>query len=225
MTLTNLTKTLIISSLLGLSALFTACQSGGATVMSNTNKTAVAPTIAATATPTAPTSKGPGDVKYDAAGIKEVSLETVYKEFYAEGDKCRKDYVEYFGKDDGAASSSSPCRIKIVLNRDTLKATRTIDVWRWDKTERRNSLVEKTTRNSEISAEKFAQIAKLIGENEAFTNWQDMSINVSNCTITAFYPQGARSVMSNVGPTTVDYLPMVIAFRDFDRETKWQEAK
>lgn len=220
-------KTLVISSVLGLSALSAAC-GGGATAMLDANKNTAMPTPFAnknTATPTPVVSKpDAGEAKFEASEIKEVSIETVYKEFYEEGSKCRKDYVEYFGKEDGAASSSSPCRIKIVLNRDTLKATRTIEVWRWDKNARQNKSVEKNVWTTELSAEKFDQMAKIVGENKMFIDWQDVMINVSNCTITAIYPQGKRSVMSNVGPTATTYLPMVKAFQEFDREAKWQQS-
>jgi hypothetical protein len=217
-------KNSAILLLLALSAMSAACL-GGAKASGNIDKNPTTPAIAIVETPTPAPPKGPGDVKYDASEINEVSIATSYKDFYNESSKCRKDYVEYFGKEDGVASSSSPCRIEIVLNRDTLKAKRTIDIWRWDKTERQFRSVEKTVESGELSADKFKEIAKIVGENEMFENWQDMMITVSNCMITASYPQGKRSVMSNVGPSATTYLPMVTAFEEFDRETKWQAAK
>lgn len=223
-----LIKTIVISSVLGFSALSAACGGGGSTAMLNANKNTATPTPFAnenTATPKPFVSKpDAGQAKFEASEIKEVSLETVYKEFYEEGSKCRKDYVEYFGKEDGAASSSSPCRINIILNRDTLKATRSIEVWRWDKTTRQNKSVEKNVWTAALSADKFDQMANIVGENKMFTDWQDVMINVSNCKITAAYPQGKRSVMSNVGPSTTTYFPMVKAFQEFDREVKWQQS-
>ncbi len=78
-----------------------------------------------------------------ASDVKSISINTVYKGFFAPGDKCAKSYNEYFGNDDGIGSSSSPCTIKMTFDRNG-PATRSIEISRWDKTAKEKRLVEKS---------------------------------------------------------------------------------
>ena len=156
--------------------------------------------------------------------VSQLSMETVYKNYFEEGSKCRRTYNEYFGNDDGAGSSSSPCTINFSFEK-TGGATKTLVIRRWDKTAKGFKVVEKSVWTAKISGEQFAALAKNITENEAFKAWQDgMSINVSNSKVSATHPRGTRTAMSNVDEKAVQFLPMLDAFRQTDKEIKWEEA-
>jgi hypothetical protein len=157
--------------------------------------------------------------------VSALAMETVYKNYYDEGSKCRKNYVEYFGNEDGAAGSSSPCTINISLERDG-GATKTLQIRRWDKTAKGFKVVEKSVWTARIERGQFDALAKIVTENAAFKAWQDgVMINVSNSKVSATHPKGTRTVMSNVDEKAVQFLPMLAAFSQIDKEIKWETAQ
>jgi hypothetical protein len=164
-------------------------------------------------------------VEIKSGEVSALAMETVYKNYFEEGSKCRKNYVEYFGNEDGAASSSSPCTISFSFEKDG-GATKTIQIRRWDKTSKGFKTVEKSVWTAHVSGEQFAALAKIITENEAFKSWQDgVMINVSNSKVSATHPKGTRTAMSNVDEKTVLFLPLLDAFRRLDKEIKWETAQ
>ncbi len=176
-------------------------------------------------TPPKPTEPSPfPQVEIKESDVLSVTIETVYKGFYAEGAKCRKNYQEYFKNADGVGSSSSPCSVKLTIDRDG-SADKQIEVRRYDTTAKEWRIVEKSVWKSKVSVEEFKDLAKLIVNNEAFKSWNDMTmINVSNCKITVKHSTGTKSPMSNVDEKTTVFLPMVIAFKDLDAKINWEKA-
>jgi len=157
-----------------------------------------------------------------AADVTSVSINTVYKGFFETGNKCSKTYNEYFGNDDGFGSSSSPCTVKITFTRDG-KATRSVEISRWDKAAKERRVVEKSNAAAEITNEQFDTITRTIVANEAFKSWKNGTmINVSNCTITVTHAGGTKSPMSNVDENTTVYLEMVEAFKQLEKQLSWK---
>jgi len=157
--------------------------------------------------------------------VNSLTIETVYKNFFAEGSKCRQTYNEYFKNTDGVGSSSSPCNVKLTLNRDG-SAGKTIEVRRYDITAKEWRVVEKNVWKGKLSDEEFKGLARLIVSNEAFKDWSDMMmINVSNCKITVKHTNGSKSPMSNVDEKATAYLPMVNAFKELDAKIGWEKVE
>lgn len=155
--------------------------------------------------------------------VEALTIETVYKGFYAEGSKCRQTYNEYFRNTDGVGSSSSPCNVKLTFNRDG-SSEKTIEVRRYDTTAKEWRVVEKNVWKSKVSDEQFKDLAQLIVNNDAFKSWNDMTlINVSNCKITVRHTSGTKSPMSNVDEKATAYLPMVEAFKKLDGKISWEK--
>lgn len=187
----------------------------------------------ATATPTQPSTPAstptPAEEipnpEINAADVRSVSINTVYKGYFQAGDKCAKTYNEYFGNEDGIGSSSSPCTIQITFNRDG-HATRSVEISRWDKVAKEKRVVEKTESTATISPEQFNTLAQAIVTNEAFKAWREGTmITVSNCSITVMYTGGTKTVMSNVDEKAIAFLPMVQAFQSLETQTSWVAAK
>lgn len=179
--------------------------------------------------PTPPVRKAENEpipqVEIKEPDVSSVSIETIYKNFFAEGSKCRQTYNEMFGDRDGVYSPSSPCRVNLTFNRDG-SAEKIIVIRRYDKAAREWRDTEKEVWTAKISAEKFKDLAALIVNNEAFKNWNDnVMINVSNCTITVRHKNGTKSPMSNVDESATAYLPMVNAFKTLDARVDWEKAK
>ncbi|HVE59044.1 MAG TPA: hypothetical protein VNB22_19630, partial [Pyrinomonadaceae bacterium] len=152
----------------------------------------------------------------NASDVEALTIETVYKNFYAEGSKCRQTYNEYFKNTDGVGSSSSPCSVKLTFNRDG-SAEKTIEVHSYEKDAKQWRVVEKSVWKSKVSEAEFKELAQLIVNNDAFKAWNDMTlINVSNCKITVRHTSGTKSPMSNVDEKATAYLPMVEAFKKLD---------
>jgi len=159
-----------------------------------------------------------------ASDVKLVSINTVYKGFFESGSKCARSYNEYFGSDDGFASPSSPCTVRITFDRDG-RATRAIEIGRWDKAAKEKRLVEKTASSAEISAEEFQTLANAIVTNQAFRSWREGTmINVSNCSITVEHTGGAKTVMSNVDEKTSVFLQMIDAIKKAGSQIKWKDV-
>lgn len=164
----------------------------------------------------------PMEIKSDEVSL--LVMETVYKNYFPEGDKCRKTYNEYFGNADGAGSSSSPCTINIAFER-TGGATKTLLIKRYDKAERKYKIVENSIWTAKISSEQFDALARSITENAAFKAWQEgTDIYVSNSKISAVHTKGTRTVLSNADEKTLLFLPMLDAFRESDGKLKWEKV-
>ena len=154
-----------------------------------------------------------------------MSINTVYKGYFEPGNKCAKTYNEYFGNDDGIASPSSPCTVKITFNRDG-HATRSIEISRWDKAAKEKRVVEKDESTATVSPEQFDAITQAIVTNDAFKSWQEGTmINVSNCSITVTHSGGTKTPMSNVDERATAFLPMVKAFQNLEAKTNWKAAQ
>lgn len=181
------------------------------------------PTPTATSVPAASPEMTVAEVK--AADVSSVAINTVYTGYFQAGDKCAKTYNEYFGNEDGIGSSSSPCTAKLTFSRDG-QASKLIEISRWDKTAKEKRVVEKQASTARVTPEQFAKIADTITANPAFRSWRDGTmINVSNCTITVTYSGGVRSPMSNVSDKATDYLPMVTAFKELEKQLAWETVK
>ena len=216
--------TVIISGLVGSAAGLAACLIFFF-VVSKPGQTAVpqpTPTPVQSPAPK-PTDEIPNP-EIKASDVSSVSINTVYKGYFAPGDKCAKSYNEYFGNDDGLASPSSPCTITIKFSRDG-KATRSIEISRWDKAAKAKKVIEKTDSAAAVTPEQFDSLAQAIVTNVAFKEWREGTmINVSNCSITVNHSGGVKSVMSNVDERTTAYLPMVKAFQDLEKSLDWKSA-
>jgi hypothetical protein len=162
------------------------------------------------------------DPEIKAADVTSVDINTVYTGYFDKTDKCSKTYNEYFGNNDGIGSSSSPCTIKISFDRDG-HATRLIEISRWDRVAKEKKTIEKTESTATITPAQFESIVQAIVTNEAFKKWREGTmITVSNCSISAHHTGGTKTPMSNVGPSTTAYLPMVEAFRKLEKEVSWK---
>ncbi|MEP6946031.1 MAG: hypothetical protein ABJA02_08950 [Acidobacteriota bacterium] len=181
------------------------------------------PTPTATAAPTTAPEMPVAEIK--PADVSSVSINTVYTGYFQASDKCAKTYNEYFGNDDGIGSSSSPCTAKVTFDRDG-KASRTVAVSRWDRTAKEKRLVENQDSTAIVTPEQFGRLVDAITSNPAFRSWRDGTmINVSNCSITVTYAGGSRSPMSNVSEKATDYLPMVLAFKELEKQLDWKAVK
>jgi hypothetical protein len=159
-----------------------------------------------------------------AEDVKSVSIKTVYKAFFEPGDKCAKTYDEYFGKNDGVSSMSSPCTVQITFDREG-NATRSLEIRRWDRAAKDYHVVETSSSTAHISPDKFDSLAKTIVSNEAFKVYaKGMSITASNCSVTVAYGNDAKTAMSNVDEKTTVFLDMVNAFKLLEKELVWKTA-
>jgi hypothetical protein len=159
------------------------------------------------------------DIK--ASDVRSISINTVYKGFFEPASKCAKSYNEYFGNDDGFASPSSPCTVKLAFDRAGSSA-RSIELSRWDKTEKKRSTVDKTDTTANITQEQFNNLAQAIVSNEAFLRWREGTmINVSNCAITVVHSGGTKTVMSNVDEKTTVFLKMIDAIKLAENQLSW----
>jgi hypothetical protein len=157
-----------------------------------------------------------------ASDVRSISINTVYKGFFEPGNKCAKSYNEYFGSEDGYASPSSPCTVKMTFDREG-RATRSIEIGRWDKATKEKRVVEKTESTAEISPEQFQTLAQAIVTNAAFKSWREGTmITVSNCSITVNHSGGTKTVMSNVDEKTSVFLQMIDAIKKTESQIKWK---
>jgi len=164
-------------------------------------------------------------VEIKATDVNSATIETVYKNFFAEGSKCRQTYNEMFGDKDGVYSSSSPCRINLTFNRDG-SAEKIIVIRRYDNAAKAWRDTDKTVWKSKISSEQFKSLANLIVNNKAFKSWNNMmTITVSNCKIMVKHTGGTKSPMSNVDERATAYLPMVNAFKELDARALWEKTE
>lgn len=181
------------------------------------------PAPTATAAPTAAPEIPEAEIR--AADISAASINTVYTGYFQSTDKCSKTYNEYFGNEDGIGSSSSPCTANLKFSRDG-KASRIIEVSRWDKASKEKRVIEKQESTAAVTPEQFGKLADTITANPAFRSWRNGTmINVSNCTISVTHAGGVRSPMSNVSEKTTDYLPMVLAFKELEKQLDWKTTK
>ena len=173
-----------------------------------------------TPTPTPQKESTPiSDEAVKASDVESLTIDTVYKNFFAPGEKCRQTYNEYFKNTDGVGSTSSPCNVKLTLNRDG-SAEKTIEVRRYDTTLKEWRAIEKNVWKARLPEAEFKNLAELIVNNQAFVNWNNrMTITVSNCKIIVRHKNGTKSPMSNVDESATAYLPMVDAFRQLDAKT------
>lgn len=179
------------------------------------------------ASPTAtPASTPPTRADGPAADqIRELIFQTVYPAYFDESSPCRKTYNEYFGKQDGFFSSDSPCTINLSFDKESGAAVKTLRIRRYDTRAKEYKIVENSIWKAQISAERYAALAKIVGENPAFADWKDAMVTVSNSKVTAKYPRETRTVFSNVDEKTVVFLKMLDAFRQLDKEIKWEKAE
>lgn len=175
-------------------------------------------------TPTTTPNQQMPKIEIKSSEVSSLALNTVYKDFFPADSKCRKNYIELFGKDDGFYSESSPCTIDIVFNRDG-SATKTIRLDRWDKESKQKKIVEKTEWKVKITVEQFDELAKSIVDTEIFQNWNDMMmLNVVNSRISVVYPKGTRTLMSNVDAKTTVFLKLMDAFKQLDGKLNWEKV-
>lgn len=181
----------------------------------------------AEASPTvAPKSDEIPQTEIKSAAVSQIEFNTVYKDFYDADSKCHKDYVEYFGKEDGAMGLSSPCAVSLTFKRDGGDAAKTIAVRRWDKAARETKEVERTVWTAKISPEQFARLVKTVTEDEGFKSWRDGTmINVSNASVSVVYPKGRRSMQMNLVEETVNRVLLFGEFKRLDKEIKWEKAQ
>jgi len=183
------------------------------------------PTPIATASPAATPPREMPNPDIKPEDVSELSISTVYKGYFDPANRCSKTYTEYFGNDDGVASSSSPCNLKIVFERGG-SAKRTITVMRWDKAAKENRVFEKSESTAVINTEQFNSLAAAITSNQAFKEWNNgIMINVSNCTVSVKHTGGTKSPMSNVDERTTAFLPMVEAFKQVEKQLTWNLVK
>ena len=179
-----------------------------------------------TPTPTPQKESTPiSDEAVKASDVESLTIDTVYKNFFAPGEKCRQTYNEYFKNTDGVGSTSSPCNVKLTLNRDG-SAEKTIEVRRYDTTLKQWRAVEKNVWKARLAEAEFKNLAELIVNNQAFVNWNNrMTITVSNCKIIVRHKNGTKSPMSNVDESATAYLPMVNAFKEVDAKAAWEKVE
>ena len=144
-------KTLALSAVVGAAAALVTCLVFFFFVYQPARSNDIKPSPTPAQTPTTkPMSEIPNP-EIRAEDIKSISIETVYKGYFAPGNKCAKTYNEYFGNEDGIGSSSSPCTIKITFDREG-RAARSITISRWDKAAKQKRVVEKSESTSSVSS-------------------------------------------------------------------------
>jgi hypothetical protein len=156
--------------------------------------------------------------------VSSLTLETIYREYFEEGSKCRKTYNELFGNNDGFLSENSPCSEKIAFQRDG-QASKSVEVRRYDKTTKEMRPVEKQAWKAKITDEQFKALADSIVASEIFQNWKDgIQIYTSNSTISVSHATGTRRLMSNVDKSAIAFLPLIDAFKNLDRKVSWEKT-
>lgn len=197
---------------------FFGCKAAQSSNVPNKNIVKISPT----ATPF------PGEIpqiEIKSEDVSSLEFRTVFKDFYDENSKCHKDYVEYFGREDGMMSPSSPCAVSLEFKRDGT-ATKTISIRRYDKSARETKEVEKTIWTAKISLEQFDKLAKVVTDDEGFKMWRDgMTITVSNASVSAAHPKGTRSMQMNLVKETANRVPLFNEFVKTDREIKWEKSQ
>jgi len=165
------------------------------------------------------------DPDIEPKDVKAITIKTVYKGYFDQGDKWAKTYNEYFGNGDGSFSSSSPCTLRMVIEKEG-NVTRSIEIERWNKAAGGMQTVEKAESTSTVTTEQFDVLAKTIVSNDAFKAWRRGTlINVSNCSISVEHGGETKTVMSNVDETTTVFPQMVDAFRQLEKQLKWKTAQ
>lgn len=218
-------KTLALSAVVGAAAALVTCLVFFFFVYQPASSNDIKPSPTPAKTPTTkPMSEIPNP-EIKAENVKSISIDTVYKGYFAPGNKCAKTYNEYFGNEDGIGSSSSPCTLRITFDREGL-ATRSITISRWDKTAKQKREVEKSESTSSVSPEQYTALAEAITSNTAFKSWRDgMTVTVSNCSISAVHSGGTRTVMSNVDEKTTVYLEMIDAIKKLEAQLNWKDGQ
>ncbi|MBX7172341.1 MAG: hypothetical protein K1X72_15350 [Pyrinomonadaceae bacterium] len=179
--------------------------------------------IAPKTTPTTPNQQVP-KLEIKTSEAESLALNTVYRDFFPADSKCRKNYNELFGKEDGFYSEGSPCTLDISFNRDG-SATKTIRLERWDKETKQKKEVEKTDWKAKISPEQFEELAKSIIETETFQNWNDnVMLDVANTRISVKSSKVTRTLLSNVDAKTTVFLKLMDSFNQLDGKIKWEKA-
>lgn len=211
-------KDFILSILLTVSMIFLV----NCTVQNSNNiqNSQIAPKITPTTTPNQQVPK----LEIKTSEAESLALNTVYRDFFPADSKCRKNYNELFGKEDGFYSESSPCTLDISFNRDG-SATKTIRLERWDKETKQKKVVEKTDWKAKISPEQFEELAKSIIETETFQNWNDnVMLDVANTRISVKSSKGTRTLLSNVDAKTTVFLKLMDSFNQLDSKIKWEKV-
>ena len=214
----------IISAVAGFAAAFAACFVFFYFVYRPAQPVDASPTNQSNPSPAPTFSEITPDPEIKAEDVKSVSIKTVYKGYFEAGDKCAKTYNEYFGNDDGVWSPSSPCSVEITFDREG-KASRSIQVRRWDKTAKEYHIVETSESIAHISPAEFSSLVQTIVSNEAFQAYKKgMSITASNCSVTVVYGNEIKTAMSNVDDKTTVFLQMLNAFKQIEKQLSWKTA-
>lgn len=164
--------------------------------------------------------------EYSAGDIESANLDTNYKDYFPESDKCRQSYNEMFGDKTGGFSPNSACSISITFEKNG-NADKSIVIRKFDAGSGKWKDHESAQWSGTITADRFERLAATITANEAFKNWnENVSLTARNSMITVKYADGnTRSPMSNVDAKTAVFLEMIDAFAALDRETKWTPKK
>ena len=171
--------------------------------------------------PSTPNSEIPNP-DISSADVRSISINTVYRGYFDPGSKCAKTYNEYFGNEDGFASPSSPCTLKITFERDG-HAKRSIEIGRWDRATKEKRIVGNTETSASITPEQFNTLAQTLVANEAFRSWREGTmITVSNCSITVVHSGGTKTIMSNVDEKTTVFLEMINSIKKTEGQLNWQ---
>jgi hypothetical protein len=188
----------------------------------NNQNSELLPKTTATVMQTPPPQIPKLDIK--SSEVTSLSLNTIYKDFFETGSRCRQSYNDLFGKEDGFFSVSSPCTFDLTFNRDG-SAEKTIKLERWDKETKQKRIVENAVWKGKITTEQFDELAKAVVETEIFQNWNDMMmINVVNSRLKVIFPKGTRTLMSNVDEKTVKFLELMNSFKQLDGKVKWEKV-
>lgn len=214
----------IVSAVIGCLAAFLTCLVFFYFIYKPAQPVDAQPPQAPSATPAPTAAEEIPNPEIREADVRSVSIKTVYKGYFEPTDKCSKTYNEYFGNNDGVGSPSSPCSLQVRFDRDG-DATRLVEIRRWDKT-KGFQVVEKSESTAKITPQQFDSLVEKIVTNDAFRSWrQGTEINVSNCSITVEHASGTKTAMSNVDEKTTVFLQMVNAFKELEKQIKWENAR
>lgn len=168
----------------------------------------------------------PGSTGGEVAALTSIELETTDPNAFDAGSKCRKSYEELFGTEDGVrlARGTSPCTLTLSLDRQG-KATRVVDLLRYDKVQKQRRSVERTTSTASLSAARFDAVARTILDSAAFKDPRAVEVAIHTCKITVTHARGGKTLWGVMDPSATAFMPMIDAVLKLDRELDWADTR
>ena len=156
--------------------------------------------------------------------ITQLTLTTSYRGFFEKDSKCSQSYNELYKNDDGYYNSGSPCRLTLSFNQDGT-ATKSLESYRYNKALKKTRVTEKSVWTTRIKDDQFKELAEYIGNDKRFKNYENISVNIVNSTVTVNYKNEVRTVEINADESRPLSLEMMNAFKKLASEIDWEKVQ